>query len=71
MIKKISLKNLLFTGFLIELLIFGFSYIIAENWGEIFRLSARYSGRLSLVVYLICFYQFTFSFLKKKSEKKT
>tara|TARA_B100001175_G_scaffold43369_1_gene32593 strand:+ start:197 stop:769 length:573 start_codon:yes stop_codon:yes gene_type:complete len=70
MIKKISLKNLLFTGFLIELLIFGFSYIIAENWGEIFRLSARYSGRLSLVVYLICFYQFTFSFLKKKSEKK-
>ena len=55
MIKKISLKNLLFTGFLIELLIFGFSYIIAENWGEIFRLSARYSGRLSLVVYLICF----------------
>ena len=70
MTKKISLKNLLFTGFLIELLIFGLSYVVAENWGEIFRLSARYSGRLSLVVYLICFYQFTFSFLKKKSEKK-
>ena len=70
MIKNITLKNLLFIGFLIELIIYGFSYIIAENWGGIFRLSARYSGRLSLVVYLIAFYHFTFSFIKTKSEKK-
>ena len=70
MIKNISLTNLLFIGFLVELMIFGFSYIIGENWGETFRLSARYSGRLSLVVYLVSFYHFTFSFIKKKPEKK-
>ena len=70
MTKNISLKRLLFFGFLVEVVIYGFSYIIAENWGEIFRLSARYSGRLSLVVYLVAFYHFTFSFIKTKSEKK-
>ena len=43
---------------------------MTDNWGEIFRLSARYSGRLSLIIYLICFYHFTFSFIKKNSSEK-
>ena len=50
MIKNISLTNLLFIGFLVELMIFGFSYIIGEQMVEKFILSARSSGRLSLVV---------------------
>ena len=65
-----SLKKLLIIGLLFELVIFGVSYLIVDNWGETFRLSARYSGRLSLVIYLICFYHFTFSFVKRKSETK-
>ena len=70
MITKISLKNLLIIGFFIELVIFIVSYVLSQDWGETFRLSARYSGRLSLVIYLICFYHFTFSYIKKKTEKK-
>ena len=65
---KINLKNLLIIGLFFELIIFGISYLIVDNWGDTFRLSARYSGRLSLVIYLTCFYFFTFSFIKKKSE---
>ena len=65
---KINLKNLLIIGLFFELIIFGISYIIVDNWGDTFKLSARYSGRLSLVIYLICFYHFTFSFIKKKSH---
>ena len=65
-----DLKKLLIIGFLVEALIFVFFYQITDNWGEIFRLSARYSGRLSLIIYLICFYHFTFSFIKKNSSEK-
>ena len=65
-----DLKKLLIIGFLVEALIFIFFYQITDNWGEIFRLSARYSGRLSLIIYLICFYHFTFSFIKKNSSEK-
>jgi len=62
---KINLKNLLIIGLFFELIIFGISYLIVDNWGDTFRLSARYSGRLSSVIYLTCFYFFTFSFIKK------
>ena len=65
-----NLNKLLIIGFLVEALIFVFFYQMTDNWGEIFRLSARYSGRLSLIIYLICFYHFTFSFIKKKSSEK-
>ena len=65
-----NLNKLLIIGFLVEALIFVFFYQITDNWGEIFRLSARYSGRLSLIIYLICFYHFTFSFIKKNSSEK-
>ncbi|MBT7739208.1 hypothetical protein OAP92_03865 [Flavobacteriaceae bacterium] len=65
-----NLKKLLIIGFLVEALIFVCCYLMTDNWGEIFRLSARYSGRLSLIIYLICFFHFTFSFIKKKSSEK-
>ena len=67
-----NLKKLLIIGFLVEALIFVCCYQMTDNWGEIFRLSARYSGRLSLFVYLLCFYLFSleykrgvFNFTKK------
>lgn len=67
---KLTFKNFLSLGILAELIILIFFYLISENIGDIFRMSARYSGRLSLIVYLVCFYHFTFSFIKKKSIYK-
>jgi hypothetical protein len=69
MFLSINLKKLLIIGFLVEALIFACCYQMTDNWGEIFRLSARYSGRLSLIIYLICFFHFTFSFIKKNHLK--
>ena len=65
---KLTFKSYLSLGILAELIILIFFYLISENLGEIFRMSARYSGRLSLIIYLICFYHFTFSFIKRKSK---
>ena len=65
---KLTFKSYLSLGILAELIILIFFYLISENLGDIFRMSARYSGRLSLVIYLICFYHFTFSFIKRKSK---
>jgi len=65
---KLTFKGYLSLGILAELIILIFFYLISENLGDIFRMSARYSGRLSLIIYLICFYHFTFSFIKKKSK---
>lgn len=67
---KLTFKNFLSLGILAELIILIFFYLSSENIGDIFRMSARYSGRLSLIVYLVCFYHFTFSFIKKKSIYK-
>ena len=51
--KKITFNTLLFLGIFTELLIFLFSYLYKENFGDVFRYSARYSGRLSLIIYFI------------------
>ena len=67
---KLTFKDYLSLGILAELIILIFFYQSSENLGDIFRMSARYSGRLSLIIYLICFYHFTFSFIKKKSIHK-
>ena len=64
---KLKFKNYLSLGILAELIILIFFYLSSENLGDVFRMSARYSGRLSLIIFLICFYHFTFSFIKKKS----
>ena len=51
-------KKYLIFGVLLELLIVLFFYLIKDNYGDIFRYVARYSGRLSLIIYLFCFYQY-------------
>tara|TARA_B100001778_G_C18537755_1_gene606756 strand:+ start:295 stop:870 length:576 start_codon:yes stop_codon:yes gene_type:complete len=64
-------KKYLIFGVLLELLIVLFFYLIKDNYGDIFRYVARYSGRLSLIIYLFCFYQYVSSFEKLKSLQNT
>lgn len=51
----LSSKNYMRLGILLELLIFGSACLLTLDWGESFRLAARYSGRLSLMVFLLPF----------------
>lgn len=62
----LSSKKYLFLGLLIELLIFGLAYLLTMDWGETFRWAARYSGRLSLLVFLLPFALY----LKKPSKER-
>ena len=48
----IKLKKWLIAGLAIELAIILFVYLTFSEQGEVFRYAARYSGRLSLLVYL-------------------
>lgn len=48
-------KNYLRWGLFMELLILGVAYFVSDDWAETFRLAARYSGRLSLLVFLLPF----------------
>ena len=57
-----SLGKLLVLGISIELAILLISYALHPEIGETFRHAARYSGRLSAVVFLFTFYQFASSF---------
>jgi hypothetical protein len=70
---KSSLQKLLVLGIIAELVIFLFSYAMDSSWEVTFRYSARYSGRLSAVTFLIVFYLFATSFpatiLKNKPLK--
>ena len=67
MINKASFKQLLYFGVVIEIIIFLIFYYnkedIKEDIGDLFRYSARYSGRFSLMIYLYCFYLFKNAFL--------
>ena len=63
MINKASFKQLLYFGVVIEIIIFLIFYYNKEDIGDLFRYSARYSGRFSLVIYLYCFYLFKNAFL--------
>lgn len=56
-----SLKTLLLLGVAAELLIFLVAYLLSPTLGEAFRLSARYSGRLSAVIFLTSFYLYASS----------
>jgi len=64
---KVNLKSLLAIGVLVELCIVLVAYLTTESEGELFKIAARYSGRLSLVVFLLAFFWFTksYSLLKK------
>ncbi|MDG1296980.1 MAG: hypothetical protein P8P48_07570 [Saprospiraceae bacterium] len=53
---KTSLRQLILTGVLLELMIFMLSYFFAENFNEAIRLSARFTGRLSAVLFLMVFF---------------
>lgn len=58
---KNSLKQLLLFGVLAEILIFVMSYWLHPEIEDTFRHAARYSGRLSLFVFLYTFYLFASS----------
>ncbi len=59
---KYSFKKLLLLGVLAELLILLICYLLHPELEETFRYAARYSGRLSAVVFLVCFYQYAITF---------
>lgn len=58
-------KRYLIIGIFIEALILGYCYINFTEIGEVFRHAARYSGRLSLLIYLGCFYYFASNYHSK------
>ncbi|WP_461445563.1 hypothetical protein [Maribacter sp.] len=57
-----SLKKLLFWGVVLEAVIILVSYVVHQDYTETFRHAARYSGRLSAVVFLCTFYNYAKSF---------
>lgn len=59
---KLSFRNLLLLGVAAELLILLISYMLHPEIGETFRYAARYSGRLSALVFLYTFYRYAASF---------
>lgn len=63
-----NFKKLSLIGIVLELIIFLASYSISSDLSETFRLSARFSGRLSLFVFLITIWHFTRSSLKSEEE---
>ena len=63
-----KLRGLLFVGIVLELLILGFVYSDNDGTGEVFRYAARYSGRLSLLVFIITFGVFAFNRNKSSGD---
>jgi len=63
------LKKIISFGVFAELLIFLIFFLSVDDISETFRYSARYSGRLSLIVYLYCFYVFSREFEGNKYNK--
>lgn len=65
---KLSLQKLLLLGVFLELLILVICYLLHPEIEETFRYSARYSGRLSAIVFLYAFYTYAMAFPKPMSE---
>jgi len=57
-----SLRKWLLIGVLAELAIFGYCYATHPETSEVFRYAARYSGRLSMLLYLFTFTYFALTF---------
>ena len=55
-----NLKIILLLGILAEGLIVLLAFLSSSSVAELFKLAARYSGRLSLVIFLLCFFIFAF-----------
>lgn len=71
LMKTVSLRIMLFVGILIELGIVLVVYYTQDQWGDIFRYAARYSGRLSFAIYLLCFFNFLEEFKESSLLMKT
>ena len=56
--------QLLFIGIIVEILLFAILFYEVESLGEVYRLSARYTGRISFGLYIIMFCYF----IKEKSQ---
>jgi hypothetical protein len=65
---KSSLRSLLLFGVVAEIVIFLTCYLMQPSLEETFRYAARYSGRLSLFVFLVAFYLFAFGHPKPIKE---
>ena len=70
MINNFSYRQLLFAGIFFETIIFLMFFYSKQDLGDVFRYSARYSGRLSLIIYLYCFYKFYRAFLNSDNLKR-
>jgi len=70
MINNFSYRQLLFAGIFLETIIFFIFFYSKQDLGDVFRYSARYSGRLSLIIYLYCFYKFYSAFLNSDNLKR-
>ena len=70
MINNFSYRQLLFAGIFLETIIFFIFFYSKQDLGDVFRYSARYSGRLSLIIYLYCFYIFYKAFLNSDNLKR-
>ncbi|MEM6630932.1 MAG: hypothetical protein AAF694_14720 [Bacteroidota bacterium] len=53
---NLSLKNLILVGVMADIAILIVSYVLHPTMGETFRHAARYSGRLSALIFLATFY---------------
>ncbi|MDC1012289.1 hypothetical protein OAQ04_03535 [Flavobacteriaceae bacterium] len=54
-------------GVVSQAILFLLIFYFIEDWNEIFRLSARFSGRFSLTFYLLSFYFFTTEFKRNSN----
>lgn len=64
----INFKRLSIIGVALELIIFLVSYSISTDISETFRYAARFSGRLSLFIFLIAIWQFARSIPSSEGE---
>ena len=65
--ETILIKKGFVLAVLMEISLFIFLYSFEPEINEVFRYAARYSGRLSLVMYLLCFFLYKEASLKNKS----
>lgn len=71
MMKTVFIRYGYLLGICIEVLLFLFFFYTQEEINETFRYAARYSGRLSLIVYLLSFSLFAKAYLKNESFEDT
>lgn len=65
-----SLKKLILWGVGLEIVIFLVAYFLTPSISESFRLAARYSGRLSALVFLFTFFLFASSYPAPVADNK-